>query len=243
MNAFKHLEWDSLFFGFPIASVMFYKNINIDETLNILYRKGYHLVYFFLPKQGQLLTKTILKKYNGILVDRKSYYRKVVTENLNFTPCMKIEVNKYSRVTNNLIKLALNAGSYSRFKIDPNFGEEYFYMLYTEWIRKSISGQMADYVITYQVKKKPEGLATLKIFKQMVKIGLISVSSNFQNKGIGTCLLNEVVSTCIKLGKNKIEVVTQEDNIKACNFYEKSGFKNYYSEYVYHFWLKNNDSI
>jgi len=238
MIEFKHLDWDSSFFGFPVASVLFTEELNIDKVISVLDEKGYRLIYLFVPEKYKHLENTFVKQYGGILADRKITYRRDLPEIQNYSPAENIRINEYSIVNEDLIKLALIAGSFSRFKTDTNFREEYFINLYREWIVNSIAGKMADYVVTYRSSNHPEGLVTLSIDGELGRIGLISVSADVQSKGVGSQLINEVFAICLKHGARFIEVVTQEDNYKACRFYIKNGFVKNRMEYVYHFWLK-----
>ncbi len=243
MELFEHLAWDSSFFGFPVASVVQSGNINIDFILSSLKDKEYYLVYLFVPQFVALPENRVIKKFGGLLVDKKITYRYSFSGNKQVSSSPNIKINKFLRVNSTLAELAIRSGIYSRFNTDPNFNKELFRKMYLEWIKNSVSGKIADYVITYHTQSEPEGLVTLKINRDFGKIGLVSVSENMQGKGVGTCLLNEVFTICIREKLKYLDVVTQEENIPASRLYEKNGFKKFSLEYVYHFWLRKNDTL
>jgi dTDP-4-amino-4,6-dideoxy-D-galactose acyltransferase len=243
MQLFKHLNWDSSFFGFPVASLVHSENINIESILSSLKEGGYKLVYVFVPQAGPLPEKSILERYGGLLVDQKVTYRYAFPKEQNFISCPQIKLNEFSKVNGALAELAVRSGVYSRFNIDPDFDKNLFRNMYLEWIKNSVSGEIADYVITYHQMKEPEGLVTLKINGDTGKIGLICVSEAAQGKGIGTVLLNEVFIICSRMKIKNLEVISQERNIPACRLYEKNGFIRNDLKFVYHFWLRKNDTL
>ena len=55
-------------------------------------------------------------------------------------------------------------------------------------------------------------------------IGLFGVSKELNGKGIGTKLINNVVSFLTAKGYKKITVVTQGRNLYAQRLYQKAGF-------------------
>ena len=243
MGAVKHLDWDTSFFGFPVASVVHSENAKTNQLLNSFCERGYKLVYLFVPQNVKKPEAALLEKYCGLLADRKITYKFTFSEMPKPIICPNIRINEFSQVNKSLVKLAIAAGEYSRFHTDPNFSEVLFRRLYERWIENSVSGKMADFVITYHMEKRIVGLITLKISGESAKIGLISVDKKIQGKGIGTSLIHEVISLAYQQGVSAIEVVTQEDNFEACRFYEAQGFIKYNFEFVYHFWLKNNDTL
>jgi ribosomal protein S18 acetylase RimI-like enzyme len=58
-----------------------------------------------------------------------------------------------------------------------------------------------------------------------IEIENMGVSPSYRSKGIGSQLIEKVVEMAKKRGFQKVYVNTYSDNIKAIDFYEKSGFK------------------
>jgi ribosomal protein S18 acetylase RimI-like enzyme len=55
-------------------------------------------------------------------------------------------------------------------------------------------------------------------------IEILSLDSIYENRGIGTSLLNEVISLARDKGAAKIKLITTNDNLYALRFYQKRGF-------------------
>lgn len=57
-----------------------------------------------------------------------------------------------------------------------------------------------------------------------IEIENMGVSPSYRSKGIGSQLIEKVLELAKKKGFQKVYVNTYSDNIKAIDFYEKSGF-------------------
>ena len=66
------------------------------------------------------------------------------------------------------------------------------------------------------------GLITCRVRGDELEI--LSLDSLRENQGIGTALVNEVVSKAKAAGIPKITVITTNDNLRALGFYQKRGF-------------------
>lgn len=66
------------------------------------------------------------------------------------------------------------------------------------------------------------GLLTYIIHEDICEI--ISLDSLLEGKGIGTTLINKLLSIAKEANCNKVIVVTTNDNINAIRFYQKRGF-------------------
>lgn len=80
------------------------------------------------------------------------------------------------------------------------------------------------------------GFVGIKILFDEADIMNIVVKKDYRNKGIGTILLENLVSLSKKLCLNSLSLEVNEENIPAINLYKKLGFKNigirknYYNE-------------
>jgi dTDP-4-amino-4,6-dideoxy-D-galactose acyltransferase len=63
------------------------------------------------------------------------------------------------------------------------------------------------------------------------------VDRTARGKGIGNHLMNAAVARAREWGVDQIDVVTQQDNVGACRFYERCGFVPEKSENIYHIWI------
>lgn len=238
IKKYEILDWDTKHFGYKVAKVDA-NNIGLSEYKELiikLSKKGVKLMYFFADLGDNISIKTA-KTSGGFLADEKVVYIREVPiiskpENLkNITSHFK------KPLTSQIKLLALEAGKYSRYKIDPNFMNGEFEKLYTEWIKKSLNGEIAKDVLVYEINKKNVGLITLGDKDGKCNIGLIAIHPEHRNKGIGTNLVNAGFVKAAGWGYKKIDVVTQKSNFNAGKFYESLGFKVKSIVNIYHFWL------
>ncbi len=234
-NEIISLEWDSKFFGYNIAKVIF-NSIGLErleEILKELKTKKIRLTYLMIPPANKKLNANILKN-GGILVDRKVIYAKDTQPHTE----IKTRILEYKDITpnNKVLDLALQAGLYSRFKIDKNFKNNEFERLYTQWITKSVSKEIAFKTIVAMSENELVGLTTIGKRDNYADIGLVAVDKNFSGKGIGSDLINFADNVAFEMKYHQIKVVTQLDNTRACKLYEKSNFKIEDVTHVYHYW-------
>lgn len=226
----KRLEWDSNFFDLKIAEIRVEGN-NDEFIIEKIKEFSYDLVYLFSKKEiTNVLTLNV--------IDLKRIYIKSIDKNSKYNIDENV-VSYRGSINNQLQQLVLDAGSFSRFKIDKNLNNN-FKKMYETWLRKSILREIADEVYVYKKDNNIYGFVTIKKNNQQATIGLIAVDNQKQNKGIGRKLIYAVEKWAIDQKLDKISVATQQQNIKACNFYSKMGFEIYDEEYIYHIWNENS---
>ena len=225
MNDFKiqKLTWDSTFFGYKIGKVEIKNTLNIKQLLEFIEKSSYDMVQLF---SNQKLGSGF--NYNPIDV-KLTFSKKVAT----------ITTNNIKSVTKDLdgalVKLAKEAGTYSRYKTDKNLYLKYEEM-YEIWMNKSLKRELAAEVFAFQDENRINGMVTINKKLKKAKIGLIAVDNKAQSKGIGTQLLQSVENWALKQNLENICVATQEENYKACLFYEKNNYEISDKTYIYHIW-------
>jgi dTDP-4-amino-4,6-dideoxy-D-galactose acyltransferase len=230
-----HLEWDTNFFGFKTAAVYDDgQEIKIGVILNQLQQEAYKLVYVFLQSDKQKIIEESLM-HGGFLADNKLTYQKSI-EKSDFPELDHILEYQSSTIDPQLKKLAMSAGSFSRFRIDEKMPPGKFEQLYTSWLQNSVNGNIADKIWVCSDHANIVGFLTLSL-KGTPKIGLIAVDVDFQGHGIGRQLLMKTEKYLFENQYPKLEVDTQQANIQACRFYENNGFRIKQRMHVFHFWL------
>ena len=221
------LDWDSKFFELNIGEIDCRNQMAIEISRGD--NEHYDLIYVFVQHGQPVPIK------DTQLVDSKVIYRKNVTSKSIMPP----NIIEYSNDTPNdeLYRLALQSGEYSRFKLDEKFPIGSYERLYREWIEKSVSRVIADDVLCYHYDGKIAGMVTLSSKNGIGNIGLIAVDILNRGKGIGSVLLKAVDSYFSNRGITSIEVATQQNNLKACSWYEKNGFEVKSITDVYHWWI------
>lgn len=223
------LDWDSHFFGWPVAKIA---DISELETLR---QQGVRLVYWATTDAHSQAAATAA---GGTLVDKKVTYqmdlRTIPTEQLQAGP-----VTEYTDATasNDLIDLSIQAGLYSRFKVDPKMDQKKFEKLYTLWIQKSCSHELAKAVLVIREQGKCVAIVTVGEKNGHGDIGLVAVDASQRGKGYGVALIRAAQAWFVQQGYTSSQVVTQGDNVAACKLYEKCGYQQAGLEYYYHFWL------
>jgi dTDP-4-amino-4,6-dideoxy-D-galactose acyltransferase len=235
MSELVFLSWDSIFFEKNIAKIHIdEKDFNqINDTINLIRSSNFDLVYVFSKKTISSEVIELLSKNNIILFDKK------ITYSLNLDEIIPLSNNETISIWDNefndeILEILLESGKYSRFKLDERLNP-YFEKMYIVWLQKSINKEIADITFSIKVDNHIAGFVTLKKKNLQANIGLIGISSKYQNKGLGSKLMNQVFTWCKENGITSCEVVTQKDNAIACKFYEKNKFKQLNEQFIFHY--------
>ncbi|RZK20313.1 MAG: GNAT family N-acetyltransferase, partial [Flavobacterium sp.] len=138
-----------------------------------------------------------------------------------------------------ILDLTLQSGVYSRFSLDSNFKNDEYEKLYTEWINKSISKEVAVEVLVKNIDNTVVGFSTLtQKSDYLADIGLVAVDSKYRGRGIGKEVILNTILEAHNRGFKSIQVVTQLDNGPANTLYQSSGFSKESIKYIYHLWNK-----
>lgn len=236
----EYLTWDSEFFGYKIGRIKITQETNLNELFEIIDKqKEYKLIYLVIDKLLQ--TKELeekLEKKRISLVDKKvTFSQMILPPSETEVSFEEIKLYSGSVATQKIIDLSLQSGIYSRFQTDKNFVNHEYEKLYTAWIQNSVNGKIADSVFVAYQHSELIGLLTLSFKKHFSDIGILAVDSMYRGQKIGQKLIKTAIHETQKQAINLIKVVTQKDNINACNFYENQGFEIEQLEYIYHIWL------
>ena len=228
----RKLNWDSDFFGLRIGRVDIASKedglllANQIETL----KDKFDLVYVFanhglciqLP-EARLVDEKVVYTFSGLS---------------NSEPNSNVILwDKDKDVTDDLLQLALVSGKYSRFKLDDRFPKGSYERLYSCWIEQSVNHVLATEVFCFMVDGFPRGLITLDVENGVGTIGLVAIHEDFQQRGIGTAMMQHVKHYAQENKCGKLAVATQLNNLPPCRLYEKSGFSVESITDVWHWWL------
>lgn len=228
----ENLNWDSAFFEKHIASLTVESDDSLDDIaarLEELGKRDIDLVYLFSP-----IEISLPESGNWIPVDRKRSYLMRHPENKGISP----NVEEFGGHPRELYFLGIEAGKYSRFAKDKGFGEAKFKELYETWVRNSVNGSFADYVLTARCgTERCAAFVTAKVKNGQLSVGLLATHPDYRNRGLARNLIDVLETRAYEMGL-ELEVTTQADNTTACGFYEKCGFDTFDDTFVYHIWLK-----
>jgi dTDP-4-amino-4,6-dideoxy-D-galactose acyltransferase len=236
---YQMLDWDSRFFGLKVARILDLSMTieDISNTIEELKEKSVKLVY--LPTSRKLDEEKI-RLLGGCLVDHKTTY----ALNLSELTEKKIEyhssVKPYSRSVDikRLERLAIQSGRLSRFSVDKNIPKGKYEQLYRVWIQRSICKEIAREVLVVVDKRNDlAGMVTLGEKSGRGDIGLVAVDEGFRGKGYGEILMRAAQCWFLRNGYEQVQVVTQRNNISACNLYKKCGYSVESVSDFFHLWL------
>jgi dTDP-4-amino-4,6-dideoxy-D-galactose acyltransferase len=241
MEDFVSLEWDSSFFGFPVARILATKSDSpqLGRILSKLQQNA--VLAYWVIDSSDLASAAAAKCHGGLLVDRKLTYVMNLQRTSSESTSEASIVAEYGHRTANsyLEDLAIQSGRYSRFNIDPRIPRARFKEMYKIWIRRSVSGELAAKVLVVQGEGESiSAMITLGCKNGRGDIGLLAVDSPWQGRGYGTALMLAGRRYFVSKGYEYSQVVTQANNVAACGLYQKSGYVVEKSENVFHFWLR-----
>jgi dTDP-4-amino-4,6-dideoxy-D-galactose acyltransferase len=224
------LEWDSNLFGFRVARLTATSDdgSRVSAALERARRDGVRLVYLFDPTCGEFPT-SMLAPFSGRLVDRRVNYERALGDNEQRDariPVEGINIEEYNRSTadSELRALAVTAGEYSRFRVDPGIPRVAFETLYETWIERSVRREIADSVLVASGPESPcAGLLTVRRREQTGVIGLVAVAAEVRGRGIGRRLMSAAHDWMCQAGIN-----------------ESCGYHVAQREHIYHFWLSSD---
>lgn len=234
-NKIETLEWDSRFFGYLVARITLDQegSDKLDHLFLNLESEKFRVTYFYVPPEEKELINRITKK-GGILVDQKVVFSKT-TERHNQYSNDIIEFQGID-INERLIELVLQAGKYSRFRLDENFNKKEYQRLYIEWLSKSIKKEIAFKTLVAKNGSDIIGITTLGEKTRFADIGLVAVDEHFHGQGIGCDLIHSADTLAYEKGIKEIKVVTQFENKGACRLYEKCHFHIEKITHIYHYW-------
>lgn len=236
-SKFEILEWDSNFFDFRVAMINSFDSI---QEFSLLKKElKFHqikLAYMFCKPKSEY--DKVMKSSNIFLADEKVTFSHLLNEINDDIDYSSIKEYQDSIVTDKMLDIAIQTSEYSRFRVDDNFKNEEFKKMYFQWIKNAVVNKGNDRLFVYEEDKALKGLIYLKeINSKIGSISLIGVDQGYRGEKIGSKLINKAKKHFKDIGKNEVHVITQKQNVLACNFYQKNGFNLIDTTNVYHLWL------
>lgn len=235
---YQILDWDSDFFGVKVARITQPRltTQELSAALSELKIQQVKLVYWSSDLEGD---DAVVKKLHGKLTDKKTTFA-IQFRSVNLNDILSTDVvEPYtdSMPIADLQSLAIQSGEYSRFAIDSHIPKDKFIALYEIWINRSLRKEIAKEVLVIRDGDRVVGMVTLGEKNGRGDIGLIAVDLDFRGRKYGERLVRAAQKWFIAYGFKHGQVVTQGQNIPACNLYKKCDYLVERIEYLYHFWL------
>jgi dTDP-4-amino-4,6-dideoxy-D-galactose acyltransferase len=222
----QELAWDSTLLEKKIGllEISSAKASSLNAAMKTAATKGFVYVTCKIPGQDIRLTR-LLESCGFYLSDIGITWQKdleqMTVENIgNHAVPDTIRIAGEHDIPK-LRKMSRSLFTESRFYHDPFFSRNEADRIYEEWVENSVRGNAAD-VVFYL----PHGgfITCRKRGKHGGEIVLIGLRRSYRHKGYGTALVQKAQQWFTNNHIRKITVRTQVKNIKAMNFYVKSGF-------------------
>jgi GNAT superfamily N-acetyltransferase len=240
-SGFEPLPWDSAHFGFPVARIDRGGGGRNDlaAVLGRARDDGVELVYVFADPD-EVVAPAILDRFAGRHVDERVTLavdlgaQEAAPDSADFAT----QSAPRREPTPALTELAIEAGTCSRFAVDPRIPAGAFRRLYEVWIRRSCLGEAADAVLvtTRPGGDEPLGLATLSIDGDAASVGLVAVAQAARGRGVGSLTMRRAHDWLRARGVRTATVATQGDNGPALRLYRACGYEEVGRKAIYHFW-------
>lgn len=91
-------------------------------------------------------------------------------------------------------------------------------------LKDELNSSSSHYIVA-KSDSKIVGFCGIKVVLDSADIMNIVVKKNFRNLGIGTTLLNEIITLCSSFNLSSITLEVRKDNEYAISLYKKLGFK------------------
>lgn len=234
------LNWDSNFFGFPVAQIKSERLSREDlrKVLEFCSDNDVKLLQFKCDAHDR--DSILLAEENNFhFADLRMILSVSVREdvqapslagNIAFRQAGPSDINDLMNIAD---KLYLN----SRYYFDPNFPVDRVHDFYRDWVRKAVLGQFDDLAWLLCDNEIPVAFCSARLDQRNAVIGLVGVHSEFSGRGYGALLMQSVLYEMKKSGIDHVCVTTQGRNYPAQRLYQRAGFSIEKSQIYYHCWL------
>lgn len=235
MPRIRLIDWDSDFFGFPIACADLLERSDDPNALRRrIVETGARLCYVFTRDAEE---DALASAAGATLVDRRTTLELSISadpplgEMGDANECATLDDCAQVR------KLALQSAEFSRFRRDLLMPPDGWVRLYERWADNSLQGWMADCVLVERVGEEIVGIVTVGGSDGAGTIGLFAVDEAARGQGFGAKLLKRSTHWFAAKGCSTASVVTQGDNVAALRLYRRAGYQVANVLGVHHLWM------
>lgn len=234
----QRLEWDSAFFGLPIARLDAHELSSEDLAAALAWCRAQRIRCLYLRSDaGDVLTLRSAAAHGCRFVDVRVTLEGELDALASSAPEASIRA---ARVADAPALRAIAAYNHTntRFYADGGFARERCDELYATWIEKSLGG-WAEHVLVAEHAGRPAAYLTIHVRPEARgEIGLVGVAREAQGRGLGRALLGQAFAWMRAQGLRRVSVVTQGQNIAAQRLYQAAGLRTAALEYWHHRWFE-----
>ncbi len=234
------LDWDTTFFGFPIARV---RGDRLDEVRveQIDWWCRHHRVacLYFLCGLDDPATTALAEDHGFHLADVRLTFETSLPARPPSSPSNSGIVTRpvCPADVSHLQAMARTIYHDSRFYFDRRFPKARSAALYETWIQRSCEGY-AQQVIVAVHDRTPVGFVTCHLEAAAGRIGLIGVNNRQQRQGVGQAVLVAAMQWFGQQSLARVTVVTQARNYAAQRLFQRAGFLVHKVQVWYHKWYE-----
>ena len=238
MNNTQLLNWDSDILGISVAKIL--PSPLTTEKLALLLQElksqRVKLVYWLVASED-IASQKAAQHCAGFLADKKVTYC-VDLRTLSPLPSASgVEIYTFDTANSELKTITTEIGRLSRFGNDPHLTVGQVNRLYEAWINNACKKAVAKIVLVTKNQQNIVGMVAIDAKQGRGDLSLLGVDPQHQGKGIGKRLVHAAQAWCLTNDYPISQVVTQQNNIKACRLYESCSYQYEKTDYFYHFWL------
>jgi len=210
------LDWDTEFFGFPVAQISSNRldKKNLQEVLNFCKKKKIKLLQFKCDAHHRS-SVLLAEKNNFHFADvRITLTKQLIMENChkqNLPNKILFRVGDKNDIPT-LKDIVTDIYINSRYYFDTNFPRNDVHGFYRNWIEKSVLGNFDDLVYVLCNNDVPVACCSIlyNSTRLSATIGLFAVDDKMSGKGLGNLLLSKVLRKLSLEGVKKVSVVTRK---------------------------------
>lgn len=228
----QRLEWDSTFFGLECGRLNLTDNVTEEEIKNIKDQiKDYTFVSIWNCNNRHKNNQWIGKETNAFLADVNiQFFKKINTGKKD----KSVIISNHYPFDQEVLSIAENAYSHSKFIKDKKLKERGGERVYTEWIKNAFEKEDKYFLILKE--KETAGYILFLMTQDEAVIELIATNECYRGQGIGRRMIQALEKFLVDHQIEKLNVGTQLDNIGAVNFYHHCGFDEVARHSVWHWW-------
>lgn len=230
----RTLEWDSEFWGFPIARVATRRldREHAEQAAAWCDREGIRCAYL-LADADDIGTALAAESVGfrpvdtRLTLERSTDARARTTDSTGSPASIRLATSSDDE---GVADLARRAHTDTRFFFDTLFSRDKASELYATWVRRGLAEDSRRLLVA----ERDGGIAGYVLLADNPpKIDLIAVAESARSQGIGSSL---VAAAIRERPSAPLRVVTQARNLAALQLYQASGFRVVATEVWYHRW-------
>jgi len=234
------LEWDTRFWGLPVAKVT--GNTVTNDTIKLIddwsQLHGVRCLYF-LARSDEPITPMVAENNGFRFVDARVTLAWSSTQVAQPARHPSITLRSFQPDDlDSLEAIARVSHSETRFYYDRHFPRHLCDLLYMTWIRVSCEDS-SQRVLVADSRGQAVGYVTCQLdLAGSGQIGLVGIAEHARGQGIGQALIGNALGWFRSQGAREVIVVTQARNVAAQRLYQQARFRTSKLELWFHKWYE-----